>query len=93
MNKPQKHSLEAYDYNEVIEYIEKKYNIQTRKRGEDFWHWLLDNAFYEMSNGCYQNLYVLELMRNLGEDDWQYDILRLIYDEYQEDEMEFYVWW
>lgn len=59
MIKPKKRSRKShYDYNEISDYIEKKYNIELRgykkkKDGiyRDFWHWLLQRN--EIHNGCY----------------------------------------
>lgn len=64
MEKPTKQKREPiYNYNEVIEYIEKKYGIETRdyygkfKDGHDngkeycdFWHFICDHC--EIYNGC-----------------------------------------
>lgn len=152
-----------YDYNEVVEFIEDKYNIKTRDYsassnhfpnwlklmnekapvypispnyvyqvmidGEmvkitkeeydarfdeihkqfarymewckanpeppyhDFWHWLTDNDFQDINNGCKATLCVKYWLENLEEDDWKRKILQLIYDEFHEDEMEFWIEW
>lgn len=70
MNKPGKTSIEYYDFNECVRYINNKYNINIRdyankfKDGDyddntpylDFWHWML--KYYDISNGCHINFVV-----------------------------------
>jgi len=152
-----------YDYHEVIEYIEKKYNIKTRDyanrsnhfpnwlklvnepqpnypicpsntykaniNGEmveitkenydaryaiihdqykryiiwcknnpeppylDFWHWLIEQDFEDIHNGSSSTLNIKYWLDELCEDDWQREILQLIYNEFQEAEMEFWIEW
>ena len=36
MNKPEKETISAYDYNELIDFIEKKHNIDTRDYARGF---------------------------------------------------------
>jgi len=59
----------------------------------DFWHWLLDEEFENVHNGSHVNLSVKYWLDKLDEDDWQREILQLIYDEFKEDDIEFWVEW
>jgi len=103
MDKPVKQAKYAYVYSDLIDYIEKKYKIQTRgyKREvdgvyRDFWHWLLDKTWCEMHNGSYQYLPIKDILTDeewLKAPDWVREIAQLIFNEYGEDEMECYVWW
>jgi len=102
MNKPvQKVSQPYWDYHEVIDYIEKKYNIDTRgyKREvdgvyRDFWHWIVDMC--SIHNGSYFYLDIYGWMTDTDLEyvtEWQQEILKLIYDEFQEEDMRFWVSW
>lgn len=101
MNKPTKQIKEPYwDYHDVIDYIEKKYDIETRgyKKKEDgvyrdFWHWYIDCS--DISNGCYSHfgLYSFLIDSTGYTPDWVKEILQLIYDEFKEDEMLFWIEW
>jgi hypothetical protein len=62
MDKPTKKSVgeAVYHYHDVIDYIEHKYNIQTRgyKREldgiyRDFWHWFIEHAGGNVRNGSF----------------------------------------
>jgi len=154
----------VYDYHEVIEYIEDKYNIKTRGYGRDnvshfdkwrelfgedspncphfdgdipvvningeivkitkeeydkrfaviheqfkryqkwelenpeipyldYWHWLLENDFSEISNGCERTLSVIDIISEDYAPKWVKDITQLIYDEFKEDYMNMSIEW
>lgn len=106
MDKPCKKTeiFTYYDYDEVIRYLEKKYAFSSRdykkKFSEnmeneycDFWHWLLDNDFVDMSNPSMQSLYVTKHLEKKDNPDWVKKILQYFYDEFGEDEMGFKVSW
>ncbi len=96
-----------WDFHQVIDYIEKKYEISVRDYAGkfsnktydettpylDFWHWLIDGPFSEINNGSYQYLDLKYELENEDTPDWVKEILQKIYDEFQEDEMEFWVEW
>jgi hypothetical protein len=109
MNKPEKkhHHPKCYDYNEMVDYIEQKYGIQTRgykseldDEYRDFWHWIVDDG--DIHNGCYFHL--PEDWRDERYPWWVREIMELIVKEFfpgnlSEDEdapyedMVFYTWW
>jgi transposase len=61
MEKPIKYQPPtAYKYQDIIDYIEEKYNIKTRGYKEeidgiyrDFWHWVIDRNSMLNRDGCY----------------------------------------
>jgi len=70
VGKPIKHTVTHYEYNELIQYIEKKYKISTDNYYRDgsvvwpgegeapyanFWHWVLE-LNENVCNGCYISL-------------------------------------
>lgn len=108
LKKPKKVSHEpTWDYHQVIHYVEEKHGFNARdyagKFGKkdfdanvpylDFWHWLLDHDFVDMYNGSYQYLLVKEHLEDEETPPWVKEILQKIYDEFQEDDMEFWVAW
>ncbi len=124
LEKPTKTSHEpTWEYDQVINYLEEKYNFNTRgytpttgfteeikeeyykkypgRRGWggeekiylDFWHWLLENSFSELNNGSYNYLPVKEYLEDKETPSWVKEILQKMFDEFQEDEMEFWVAW
>lgn len=110
---PKKRTMEYWDYNEVIEYVEEKYGFKSRDyagkfygnespdaRGHapapeadylDFWHWLLDRV--DVHNGCLVYLSVSDWLADEDTPAWVKEILQKIYDEFQEDEMQVWIWW
>ena len=100
MNKPVKKYCHqpAYDYNEVIDYIEDKYNIKTRdhyRTSRDFWHKVTERYDWIRRDG-YFRLEVSEWIKEIEEGaeiDWIKEILQMIYDEFHEDEMQMYTDW
>ena len=54
---------------------------------------MLDDEFEIVRNGSHVNLSVKYWLDKLDEDDWQREILQLIYDEFKEDDIEFWVEW
>lgn len=95
MKKPSPKTKKYYDYHEVIDYIEKKYNIKvdgyTPKvppSGEkdtylSFWHWICDT--HEVHNGS--DIY-LDMKWTIEHDSeswapsWVKEILQMIMDEF-----------
>lgn len=84
MKKPaEKRSEPHWDYHEVIDYIEDKYQITTRgykpksgfPEGEtylDFWHWITDVS--DVHNGCFIYLNLLgDYEEGRAEDDGDWD--------------------
>lgn len=91
MNKPvQKVSQPYWDYHEVIRYIKHRYTINDRK----LWHWIVADG--DINNGCFYNI---DLNYWINEEDDDYiseevrEILKFIYDEFQEKEMNFWIEW
>lgn len=97
----------AYDYHEVIHFVEEKYGFDSRDYAGkysskpfdetipylDFWHWLIDGPFAELHN---RSAKYLDLKFELEDEEtptWVKEILQKIFDEFQEDEMEFWVEW
>lgn len=48
----------------------------------DFWHWMINNAFYEVSNGTADYWNVIEILENEETPDWVKEITQLVYDEF-----------
>lgn len=102
MNKPVKRHRHtpSYDYHEVIDWVESKYNIDTRDykrevdgKYKDFWHVILDSN--EIHNGCYfhlPNIWIEEEDDDKYDPWWVREILELIYREFPDIE-EVYVCW
>jgi hypothetical protein len=92
------HGEVCYDYNEMIDYIEHKYGIETRGYKQevdgvyrDFWHWVLDHN--NIHNGCYASF-----PEDWDDDyypEWTREIMRLIVAEFYPDgeELDFWVSW
>lgn len=77
-DKIEKHVTEWYDYHEMVDYVEKKYEIKVRdysnrwgdvhdskKEYQDFWHWMLDTSFNNFQRGA-----PMELDWKWIKDDW-----------------------
>lgn len=111
MNKPEKKYpvKPMYDYHEVIDYIEEKYNINTRDYGKkftkdgnmdneylDFWHWLVEHDG-SISNGSTSMICIDSILNNEGygepEPDWIKEICKMIKDEDFTDEEGFFYFW
>lgn len=105
---PRYHHKPCLDYHEAIAYIEGKYKINTRdflgKFSEkdkvrdveylDFWHWILDNTGYNITNGSYFNLSIHDLRE--GAPEWVQKIMDMLTAEFPLDQyggIEFYTWW
>ena len=74
----------AYHYNELVEYVEKKYGIKTRGfrreldgKYRDFWHFLMDR--YGLGLGRYMTL---SDETGDGAEEWQQEILALFLIEF-----------
>lgn len=108
LKKPKKvQHAPTWDYRQVIDYIEEKYKINVRDYAGkfahpeiddkvpylDFWHWLIDHDFSDMYNGSYQWIWVTEHLENKKTPPWVKEILQKIYDEFQEDDMQFWIEW
>jgi hypothetical protein len=100
MKKPTKKSIHGpcYDYHEMIDYIEDKYEIQTRgyKREvdgvyRDFWHWVVDTT--SIHNGSYG--YFPEDWEDEYYPEWTQEIMRLIVAEFYPngEDLNFWVSW
>lgn len=97
MDKPKKRSFApVYYYNDIINYIQHKYNIRTRgyKREvdgkyKDFWHWILDKSG-SINNGCF--IYLPSIEEVEEEEWWQKEILQLIVNEFG-DNLKVWVEW
>jgi len=89
---------EGIDYHEMVAFIEKKYSIQLRdyhknypksnedwKSYMDFWHWMLENCFSEVSNGCFQWWNMLDILEDEETPDWIKEITQLFYNEFKEE--------
>ena len=72
------------DYHQMVSFIEDKYGISTRGK-PDYWHWLIDNEFYNLSNGSEQYWNMKDI---LDDDDlapdWVKKITQLFYDEFKD---------
>ena len=100
-----KQPLEAmYNYREVIDYIEKKYNIKTRDYAnrhsycynanvpyQDFWHWVLESND-NLSNGSKMGFYV-SADEVAEEPEFVQEIIKIFRDEGFYDENEYFEAW
>lgn len=88
-----------WDYFQVIDYIEKKYEISVRdyankfKHNLDFWHWLCDNDVTDSNNGSFFYLQVDRFLKERETPKWVKEILQLIKDEFNVPEMKMWVCW
>jgi hypothetical protein len=139
MDKPTKKVVKKpmLNYNDIIKFIEEKYNILTRdyaclygskiknKEGHyekyqritgdvapkdnavssqeyykrykewvkdnpeppylDYWHWLLEHCFSDISNGTSAYFNVSEILEDDKTPDWVKEITKLIYDEFNDE--------
>lgn len=107
MNKPTAsyQTKPAYDYHEVIEYLEKTYKFESRdykgkfKDGKsnkveycDFWHWVLDQND-DINNGGHFWLTPSDYLEDDDTADWIKEILAHFVTEFGDEEMYFYVSW
>lgn len=103
MEKPSKRVIvEAFDWSECTNFIEKKYNIKThdyagKYRGnpdapyQDFWHFICHTNDIHNGGMLYLDSYLMD-----GAEDWQKQILQLYFDEFKEpnrDGVSFWVEW
>ncbi len=94
-----------YNFHECRDYIEAKYKIQTRgypnyefgKENaypyQDFWHWLLEHDACDIHN---PDTFLMETARYMEEEEtpvWVKEILKMFQDEFEEEEIEFYISW
>ena len=64
----------------------------------DYWHWMIDNQFYELHNGSEQYWDIKGILEGESTPDWVREITQLVFDEFKEqlDEnggMEVYISW
>lgn len=59
----------------------------------DFWHWFLDIHDSLIHNGCFVNFGVRDGIESEDTPDWVREILKFIYNEFQEDEMRVWIEW
>jgi hypothetical protein len=88
---------EYYEYFEIAQEQYAEYNEWQKIPGNecppclDFWHWICDH--YDISNGTYFTLCVKDAIEDNEEEQFVRDICKLIYDEFQEDVMTFWIEW
>lgn len=97
MKKPKKKIIKAYEFFEVLDYIINKYHISSQEK-RIFWNWLLKNDFEGINNGSYSYLEIHNNSNLIDDKDTLYfeeieNILKLLYSEYQEHEMYFWISW
>lgn len=104
MTKPERTARWSFDWHEIIKYLEEKYKFDARDyfgtyKGNvtkvpyaNFWDWLLVNAFFEVSNGCYRTLDFAWLIDTENPPDWVKTILGYIKTEFAPEESEIEVW-
>jgi hypothetical protein len=51
----------------------------------DYWHWLLDHCFYEVSNPSSQYMNITEILKDKKTPSWVKEITQLIYDEFKDE--------
>lgn len=51
----------------------------------DYWHWLLDEHFYDMQNGCERQINVKEILEDDKSPSWVKEITQLIHTEFESD--------
>jgi hypothetical protein len=105
MEKPIKVTFEpAWDWHDVIAFLEEKYDIDVRDYNKkfskgseqdveylDFWHWVL--GMYDVHNGSFIDLSVKYWLEEKSTPLWVKEILQKMYDEFQEEDMNFWVSW
>lgn len=98
---------EFWDYHEVTSYIEKKYKVDLDnfagckfsgkaddKPYQNFVHWVGD--LQSVHNGSYFYLGVTEVIESNDEEyapEWVRKIMQMIFDEFGQEEMRFWVSW
>ncbi len=104
MDKPTKKKTEMYDYHEMVEYIEKKYNIHTRDYAGkfvndkpdapylDFWHWLLDYSCGEIHNGGISFIPTYMAKDEQADKKWVTEILTMFETEFGDGSGEIECW-
>lgn len=97
-------SAPHYDFFEVMYYLKDKYNVKHHVGLRSFWHWVVNDSMYEIYNGCFiticinpnhiEDYYGIEDIEEFkDEQDHAWKFLNLLYDEFKEDEMRFWVEW
>lgn len=86
MVKPERRTIEYWDYGEIIKYISEKYSLNEN----DMWDHLNDGNF-NLHNGCYVSFH-------LDEDDLRYknlpeDFAEVLYKEFGEKIMRVWIDW
>ncbi len=99
MQKPtKKERMKIMVYHEMVKFINTKYKIDIRRYQEfysslnddfkkymDFWHWVLDNCFYEVSNPCDSYWNMEEILNDEKTPNWIKEITQLFYNEFKDD--------
>lgn len=102
--KPRKKSRSAFEWSDIVEYIQKKYGKDVRdwagryskkKRNEsaeyqDFWHFICDKC--EVHNGATIWLFPYDWMEEEGCEDWKKEICQILVDEFGSDFEAFVSW-
>jgi hypothetical protein len=97
-----------WDYSSCIKYIEDKYKIKTRDYAGkflqksdrevdetpylDFWHWVISEYDW-IKNECYISFEVKKHLEDEKTEQWVKEILTMLYKEFEEDEMRFWIEW
>lgn len=93
MIKPKKKKTKPYfDFNEVMDYLETKYDKDFRNyaghkfTGEendvpylDFWHWMLEHTA-NINNGCFIYMPDLETLKSRDTPEWVKEIIKYFAD-------------
>lgn len=80
------------NYFDVVNWIEKKYKVDI------IWHWMIENAFYEVRNDTFQYLGLKELIKDKDTPEVMRVNLKLIETEFEEyldkdGGLEFFISW
>lgn len=78
---------------EVNELYEQWLSENPKPEKLNFWQWLLENDFLGISNESINSIDISGWLNKLPQTDWRYKIFKLIYDEFKQDVMYFWVEW
>jgi hypothetical protein len=104
MDKPSFIVGEPYlNYFDVIKYLQEKYKI-TDKQKREFWDWVLDDSMNDVHNGSFiylsinpETFYKRFYIRDIEDFNDTYpnviEIITLLWNEYQKEDLKFYVSW
>src|ERR1700686_3126192 len=104
MKRPSKRKIEHWDFDDVMRYLEKKYQFDHRDFAgrfgdefnkdlpyQDFWHWMLENNDNIHGNCCYIGIRVDDCLKG-SEPDWVKTILGYFKKEFPEDSEYMKMW-